>query len=546
MEGSNIARMKAFSIPENTDLNDLATPRNFLPDSNEESKTLMQKSVWNTPVLKRLLEKIEVIDFAHVASIGMVTEVRRKLNGPSNLKNRDQLNEELNNYMPDDEGKYVIIIRYLIFVAENNNCGLAVRNSVFYVYDENYWKEYSQDIITGFLESAAQKSGLDWIKVQKASVKDKLLKQFISTANFEKDDISKETKINLRNGTLIITNEDLVPRLKKPNPEDFCTYVLDFDYDPAAKAPLFKRFLDRVLPDQLCQHILFEFIGSIFTGMKLEKALFLTGPGGNGKSVVFEVIRALLGDANVSYHTMDDLCDSKSYHRADLGQKLLNYQPEIKSIKDMDMFKKLVTGEPVDARSPYGPVVTIKNYCKFMYNANNLPNVEQTTAFFRRIAILPFTQTISDEEKDIDLHNKIIKTELGGVLNLVLEGLSRLISQGDFTKSPISDEQLKNYKKESDPVQLFLADEGWVISLEKIPLKALYQQFRDYCMESGYYAISNIKFTKRLESLNFKIGRYETNNATNVYCEKQHDKVVKEMLMNAKIIDAILGAPNKD
>ena len=181
-----------------------------------------------------------------------------------------------------------------------------------------------------------------------------------------------------------------------------------------------------------------------------------------------------------------------------------------------------------------------------MFNANEMHNVEQTKAFFRRILILPFNITISDNEKDIYLHTKIIKTELNGVLNLVLEGLYRLINQGDFTKSSESEEQLALYKKESDNVQLFLDDENWLPSLtNKIPLKVMYQFFREFCFDCGHRPLSRTKFVKRLELNGFEICRKTTNNGTNVYCAKKEDEAVNKIMANTKIVEAILAASNK-
>lgn len=127
---------------------------------------------------------------------------------------------------------------------------------------------------------------------------------------------------------------------------------------------------------------------------------------------------------------MTDLCNPKGYHRVDLGKALVNYFSELGTLKDVDLFKKLISEEPVYARLPYGEPFVVKNYCKFMFNVNILPYGEQSEAFNRRYIVLPFSRIIPLHEQDPDLHKKIISTELPGILNLVIDGLKRLIRQG--------------------------------------------------------------------------------------------------------------------
>src|SRR5262249_2831066 len=131
--------------------------------------------------------------------------------------------------------------------------------------------------------------------------------------------------INLLNGTFEITPTKI--HLRDFKREDFLTHQLSFTYDKGATAPIWQRFLDEVLPDESRQLVLAEYIGYVFTRLKLEKTLMLYGSGANGKSVVFDVVNALLGPENVVNHSLASL--SHEYHRAKLANKLLNYSSDI-------------------------------------------------------------------------------------------------------------------------------------------------------------------------------------------------------------------------
>ena len=144
-----------------------------------------------------------------------------------------------------------------------------------------------------------------------------------------------------------------------------------------------------------------------------------------------------------------------------------------------------------------------------IFNANELPkDTEQTNAFFRRFIIIPFDITIPMEEQDRELHRKIIAGELAGVFNWVLDGLKRLLSNKKFTDCTAIDETLKQYRTESDSVQMFIDENNYQPSnTERIPLKELYQKYRAFCCEDGYRACSNRTFSDRLRAKGFDVSR---------------------------------------
>jgi phage/plasmid-associated DNA primase len=84
----------------------------------------------------------------------------------------------------------------------------------------------------------------------------------------------------------------------------------DFEYLPTAVSYKWLKFLDEVLPDRKIQDVLQEFLGSIFIDRKeakMEQMMILKGAGGNGKSVIFEVIKGLLGEDNISTFAISEL-----------------------------------------------------------------------------------------------------------------------------------------------------------------------------------------------------------------------------------------------
>lgn len=415
----------------------------------------------------------------------------------------------------------VISIEAIIGAAKVNRWGLCTNQNFLYVYNEAWWQIISDEKLQKFLGEACEKLGIDPCTARHYQFRDQLLKQFMSAAYLPKPELSEEqVLVNLKNGTYEISVDQ--QRLRLPQSHDLITYQLPFDFTPDAEAPLFEKYLNKVLPDKVMQKILSEYMGYVFIRpgkLKLERALVLHGTGSNGKSVLFEVINALLGRENTSSFSIQHLTDHSGYTRAMIGNKLLNYTSEMNGKLDTALFKQLVSGEPVEARLPYGIPFILTNYAKLIFNCNQLPHeVEKSPGFYRRFLILPFEVTIEEKEKDVDLANKIIRAELSGVFNWVLAGLKRLLLQGDFTFSQSVEDQREKFKRQTDNVLTFLDDENYIKSnIHSTSLKVLFSHYKDFCNSNNFNACSSRTFNDSLKNNGYTFCRKNTGNTVNVY-----------------------------
>jgi putative DNA primase/helicase len=204
-----------------------------------------------------------------------------------------------------------------------------------------------------------------------------------------------------------------------------------------------------------------------------------------------------------------------------LANKLVNYASEINGNLEASIFKQLVSGEPVEARLPYGQPFILKQYAKLIFNCNELPkDVEHTNAYFRRFLIIPFDITIPTQEQDKQLHNKIIDKELSGVFNWVLEGLNRLLEQKRFSECEAAKRAVEQYRIESDSVQMFLTEFEYKVSVtNEMALKEMFSEYRSYCIDSGFKACSIKTLAERLRSSGYQTER--RNFGTVVNAEKK-------------------------
>lgn len=502
-----------FYIKEEIDFNDIPlisinkveTP---ILKINKVFQTMMQLAIMQENVLNVLLEHAQVIDFAFEANGSLVLSLRDDLENAKDLKKKEDVEKQIQKLTPKNPQKYVIIMRKLLELAQEKGLGIGLSNDRFFYFNRIYWMQKDHGFLSSFLGEFAQKCGLE--EAQQSKVKADLLKQFQSDA--EIPDFNKkpdEIRIPLKNGTLIFKNGKVeVTGFKM---EYYSTYQLSFAYDPEAKAPIWQKFLDRVLPDKALQYILLEFMGYLFAKeMTIEKMLLLFGSGRNGKSVVNEIIHALLGKENVTSFSVTSLCDSKSQTRPFIENNLLNYSQEFGSGKfDLDIFKILVSNQKIEVKKLYQNPYIIENYGRIASNCNVLPRVtENKDAFYRRLIILPFKEKIHEDEVDINLANKIISSELSGVFNMVIEGMKRLVEQNGFTHSEIVEEELKKYRNDSNSVLTFLDDENYIpLKTHKVAIAEFLQSYNSYCSRNNYQPFSSGKFNEQLREAGYEISR---------------------------------------
>ncbi len=488
-------------------------------------------------ILQNILSKIKKIDFFFEVYPHLKTDFEQRtilstylqenqisITDKENPKAKEfrELDKELSKCKVTDIQKVVKTVEYLLKFIKDFDFGLSTENGYIHLYNGAYWKEIGSEKLTYFLGEVAEHLGVEQLKSKYHKFKTDLIKQFFASAYLASPIPQKGlVYVNLQNGTFEITKEK--QQLREFKREDFCTYQLPFAYETSAKAPIWDKFLSEVLPDKDAQNVLAEYLGYIFTkGIKQERCLLLYGGGANGKSVVFDVITALLGKENISHYTLESLTDKEGYSRAKIVNKLANYASEISSKMNTDKFKSLVSGEPTEARLPYKEPFEITDVAKFIFNTNLLPkDVEHNNAFYRRFIILPFDATILESEQDKELANKIIDTELSGVFNWILEGLQRLLKQGKFTDSELAKQTLANFKNASDTVALFMQDSGYtksVGSIASIKATDLYKEYKAYCIDFGYNTLNQINFGSRMKNLD--IPNKRTKNGFVYFLEK--------------------------
>ncbi|EGT0013092.1 DNA primase [Clostridium perfringens] len=311
--------------------------------------------------------------------------------------------------------------------------------------------------------------------------------------------------VNVRNGLLDIRDMSF----KEHTPSYLSTVQLNVEYNPQVDCPQFKKFLNEVLDCKLIP-LVQEIVGYLLTTNTVsQKAFVFWGPARTGKSTLLWVVEyLLLGKKNVSNIPWQEIGDK--FKTAELLGKLANVFSDLpsKSIDDTGIFK-VVTGEDyLMAEKKNKNPFKFKPFARLVFSCNELPRnyVDRTEGFYRRLIIVPFNRQIEKSKIDKALKYKF-QREKEGILNWALEGLKRLYENNfEFSENELTDGVKKEYKRENNNVISFVEECCELDSLFSCSRIELYEAYKEFCVEAGLKALSQIKFNKELEG-NFNITR---------------------------------------
>ncbi|MBQ6958104.1 MAG: hypothetical protein IJP77_06065 [Bacteroidales bacterium] len=271
--------------------------------------------------------------------------------------------------------------------------------------------------------------------------------------------------------TNIVASLDGVKPVGFPfGPQMVVTEALSYAYDPDATCPLWEAFLSEVLPDSSVRAVLQEFFGMCYLDrrrLSVEKFLLLIGSGANGKSVIFEVMKAVFGEDNVSTFDSQQLVDEKMVPY--VKGRRLNFAPDMRQSSAFDSaLKALSSGQDVTGRRIYGEAEKVQ--CPpLCFAMNEMPFFKDTTdAFFRRLIPISFEVTIPPQRQDRSLVRRIVASDLPGIFNWAIAGRNRLLaSGGEFSPCPAIDGYLRDLRRRveemSAPVRRYLSSKGYAV-----------------------------------------------------------------------------------
>jgi putative DNA primase/helicase len=328
-------------------------------------------------------------------------------------------------------------------------------------------------------------------------------------------------KFNLRNGTFNLKTLEL----DEHDRMNFITRIADYEYNNAARCPLFQKYLNRIFRSRSDKDDMIAFlqraVGYTLTGSTEEQCLFLLyGSGANGKSVFLDVLNALVGEYGTvtQSRTFTTERGEISNDIAALAGKRMVYASENSSDTRLDesIIKQLTGGENISARFLHQEFFTFKPRFKIWWAFNHPPAItDMTNSIWRRIKIVPFNEVLPESEWDKKLAEKLINQELPGIFNWAIEGLKDYYRLGSLTPPKVISEATQRYKEDQDILHDFI-EEYCVVPTEDDPfgkkfevrasdLYTAYKQWNSY--NGDEKPMSSTKFGKLMHDKGFQRDR---------------------------------------
>ena len=369
---------------------------------------------------------------------------------------------------------------------------LYVNNVGFYEWNGKVWQPISDLIAENYADQHYGKRFSTYNRVK--AVKNLLKSRSVCDVVFDRNPV-----LTFQNGTLEIESGTF----RDFSQADYCSIIMDYDYDPHARCPQWERFIEDITDEEPRRAENLQFIAgyTLFSDCRHQKVFILVGSGGNGKSVYLEIIQALFGDKNVTHVEPTGL--TESFQRIRLKDSLLNIGSDINSDfskgEIREWLLKVADGTSVQACYKGMNHVDFIPRCKLVYACNALPTAEIINGLNRRMQFIDFPcqfveipdpSNPKQKPRDINVVKKL-NEELPGIFNWAYEGYKLLMQVGYFTDTPEQQTLMHQFEQTSNPVMVFCEDRDFngTVSREDV-----YFWYTLWCEETGHKPLSRERF----------------------------------------------------
>lgn len=374
------------------------------------------------------------------------------------------------------------IVEYLLGVKK-----IMRRGQQLYSNEGDFWKPLSTEDAAAIVRGALSRQAALETSAQKIK---ECLSRIRQLADFELDDnvIAPDHLLRCKNGVVNLQTGEFETTVT----QEFL-YRNNFNYIPEATlemAPEFARFCDTSLEkDKEKIRLLLQIISYCISELQIAKVgFFLIGEANSGKSLILELVQAIVGDDYVTNIPFDKL--GNRFNKSRLILSRVNICTELAGgkMKDIDFFKLVTAHERVTADNKGEAPFEFRVRTKLLTAGNVMPEIPEITgaeALLYRMIILRFNSSIPPEKQDKMLLEKLLK-EKDVIFSLAVKELVMLEKNGFSFAEPEDSKAFKAVIKDSvNSVEKFV-EEMCILSPDgKVHLRDLWGEYLKYCDENG-------------------------------------------------------------
>ena len=253
-------------------------------------------------------------------------------------------------------------------------------------------------------------------------------------------------------------------------------------------------------------------MGVALTGDTSDQCFYvLHGLGANGKTTLVETVAAMLGDYAVDTPTDTLLSRTRTgsvpndLARLKGARFVYAAEPDVSKGLAEELLKRITGGEPITARFLFREFFTCWPEFKLFLLANHMPQIAaRDYATWRRVRLVPFTETIPEAERDKHFRETRLMPELAGILNWALDGLE--MTQADGLVAPAEvHAATAAYRDETDELADFFADCVETAPGTDLPKTELYARYQWWMAPAP--APTRVEFNRLVKERGIQDGR---------------------------------------
>lgn len=245
--------------------------------------------------------------------------------------------------------------------------------------------------------------------------------------------------LNTPSGIVDLRTGDIHPH----DPKYLLTRITNHEVAIGAPHPRWDRFLAETFGADfdLIAYIK-RLFGLALLGMVTEHVLpFLHGAGANGKGELTLTLQGLLGDADSGGYAVSApdgflMAGRENKHETEMarlrGARLVVCSEQTSGKRfDEAKVKRLTGGDRLTGRFMRGDFFDFDPSHLVWVLSNHLPEVKEGgPSFWRRVRRIPFQHVVPEDERIVDLHEILLKTEGPAILGWAIEGSVEVLQGG--------------------------------------------------------------------------------------------------------------------
>ena len=255
------------------------------------------------------------------------------------------------------------------------------------------------------------------------------------------------------------------------------------------------------------------------------------GPGGNGKSTLFEIWKRVMGDYAGTVRNeviMGSRNGGEVAGQEQLRGLRLVITGELEEGQAMSnsMMKRITSRDDISCNVKYHAPITFTPTHTLVLHTNHLPKLKSVDdGTRRRLAIVPILTKIRDEDKVADFAGEVLKTEAGAVLWWMIQGAVRFFDAGMKVTKPETVRRMSDeYVNDQDVFKSFLDECCETAEGASEPCANIFRTYMDWTKQNNMVSRLNVNtFPRALRERGFTLKRTNRGQTVDGICLKERD-----------------------